>query len=380
MYLSLRVIFILILLPCALRAEEVHEYGLSVKALGMGNAYTGVAKGHDAIFYNPAAFASLEGFQIRFMGLDMGLNGLDVYDEYKAIYDNSDDLPATLNALYGQPIWARVDYQLSVSMGPFIAGAYSRTNVGFTLLNPALPNLAANYYSDYVFFAGMGMEFVPKTFAAGFNIKRITRIAGGGDISAGTLAFLDSSVIEDTAQQTGVAYGIDFGAKLTIPGDWKPSAAFAWQDIGNTSFSFSETTPAPETIKDRMNVALSLEREFFGGIAFRPSVEFKGVNISNSDVQLGKKLHMGVEVALPLLTLRGGFNQGYYTYGASFDFWLFQVDLATYGVELGEYVGQHEDRRYMLQLTMDFGIDSVSGDFFNFANARRKSRGIKQRR
>ncbi len=382
MHLSLTTLFICIFFFAFHRAsaEELPEYGLSVKGLGMGNAYTGHAKGHDALFYNPAAFANLTGFQMRLMGLGVGLNGIDVYDEYSDLFDNSNNVGDTLNALYGQPIWARVDYQFSMSSGPFIVGAYSRANVGFTLLNPALPTLDANYYADYVFFGGAGVSIVPQIFDVGFVVKRITRFAGGGDISASTLAFLDSQAIEDAANQTGVAFGADFGAKLTLPGEWHPSAAFAWQDIGNTSFSFSATNPAPATIEDRMNIALGLEREFLGLFTLRPAIEYKMINSSSTEVQVGKKLHAGLELELPAITLRGGFYQGYYTYGASFDFWVFQMDFATYAVELGEYVGQHEDRRYMFQLTMDFGIDGVSGDWFNFSKSRRTKRGIKQRR
>lgn len=376
--LSFLGLFIFVLSPAS--AEELPEYGLSVKGLGMGNAYTLHARGHDAINYNPAAFARMQGFQFRMMGLGIGMNAIDSYDEYADIFENSDNVGDTLNALYGDPIWARLDYQLSMSAGPFIVGAYARNNLGFTLLNPALPYLDANFYSDLVLFGGTGVQIIPNLFDIGFMAKRITRYAGAGDITASTLAHLDSDFIENTANQTGVAYGIDFGAKLTLPGEWNPSVAFAWQDVGDTKFSFSATNPAPNTIESRMNLALGMEKDLMGVAKLRPAIEYKMLNSSSTEVQLGKKLHMGLELELPLLTLRGGFNQGYYTYGASFDFWVFQVDAATYAVELGEYVGQEEDRRYILQLTMDFGVDPTSGDWFNFSKSRKNSRRLKQRR
>jgi hypothetical protein len=360
-------------------AAELPEYGLSVKGLGMGNAYTLHARGHDAVNYNPAAFARMQGFQFRLMGLGVGMNAIDSYSEYKDIFDNSDNVGDTLNALYGDPIWARVDYQMSVSAGPFIVGAYARNNLGFTLLNPVLPRLETNFYSDVVLFGGAGVEIIPKIFDIGVMAKRITRYAGAGDITASTLAYLDSELIENVANQTGVAYGVDLGAKLTLPGEWNPSVGFAWQDIGDTTFSFSATNPAPRTIQDRMNVGIGMEKDF-GLAKLRPALEFKMLNSSSTEVQIGKRLHMGLELELPLLTLRGGFHQGYYTYGASFDFWVFQVDAATYAVELGEYVGQQEDRRYMIQLTMDFGVDPTSGDWFNFSKTRQTSRRLKQRR
>jgi hypothetical protein len=308
------------------------------------------------------------------------MNAIDSYDEYKDIFDNSDNLGDTLNALYGDPIWARVDYQMSLSAGPFIVGAYARNNLGFTILNPALPYLETNFYSDVVLFGGAGVQLIPNIFDIGFMAKRITRYAGTGDIKASTLAHLDSDFIENTSNQTGTAYGMDFGAKLNLPGDWNPSVAFAWQDIGDTKFSFITTNPAPKKIQDRMNLAIGMEKDFMGVAKLRPALEFKMLNASSSEVQIGKRVHMGLELELPLLTLRGGFNQGYYTYGASFDFWVFQVDAATYAVELGEYVGQQEDRRYMIQLTMDFGVDPGSGDWFNFSKSRQTSRRLKQRR
>jgi hypothetical protein len=37
--------------------------------------------------------------------------------------------------------------------------------------------------------------------------------------------------------------------------------------------------------------------------------------------------------------------------------WLIHVDAATYGVELGAYPGQQEDRRYMANFSFQLGFD-----------------------
>jgi hypothetical protein len=39
------------------------------------------------------------------------------------------------------------------------------------------------------------------------------------------------------------------------------------------------------------------------------------------------------------------------------DMGLLKFDLATYGVELGEYPGQKEDRRWLFEMTMELGFD-----------------------
>lgn len=370
---------ILIFTPIV-HADEVLEENISVKALGMGNAYLTQGKGHDAIFYNPAGLASLSGFQWRIMGLNLGLNGIDVYDEYADIVDNSDNLPATLNALYGKPVWARMDLQTTLSFGSLIVGAFGRSNVGFTLLNPALPSLQSAYFADYGLMAGWGVEVIPSFMESGVVVKRITRYAGDVSIGASSLVYLDSDILENSIERSGTGYSADWGAKFNFPGSWKPTLGFVWQDIGDTTFNLNADDPAPQSIKDQMSVGLGFEKDF---VLFkvRPALDVRHLNIDNSEMQIGKKLHVGLELDFPGFALRGGLNQGYYTAGASFDLWLFQIDVATYGVELGEYVGQHEDRRYILQMTMDFGFDP-SGSWFNFSKERQRARRgtLKERR
>jgi hypothetical protein len=96
--------------------------------------------------------------------------------------------------------------------------------------------------------------------------------------------------------------------------------------------------------------------KFSGGlIDITPALDYRYAN--RTDIELGKKIHAGVEVALPLLTLRAGLNQGYYTAGVGLNLGLIHVDAATYGVELGAYPGQQEDRRYVAQFTFQLGFD-----------------------
>lgn len=376
MHLPLKIWLISLLLwPLAATADEIVEEGISAKALGMGNAYLVHGKGHDSIYYNPAGLAKMTGFQWRIMGMNLGLNGLDSYSEYADMVDNSDDLPSVLNQLYGRPIWGRADLQTSISWGPFMIGGAGRSNMGFTLHNPALPELNTGYFADYSVFGGAGLPLIPGILDVGVIAKRITRYSGGGSIGASVLGFLDSDILEERFKRSGTGYGVDWGAKLRLPTDWNPSVGFAWRDVGHTSYNLHKTDIGPESTPDQMSVGLGLEKDFTAFVV-RPEINYKYLNASNT--QIGKKLHAGLEIEMPVVTLRGGYNQGYYTAGVSFDFWIFEIDMATYGVELGEYVGQKEDRRYLLQIAADFSIDSVSGSWFSLNKERRK--GLKQRR
>jgi hypothetical protein len=71
-----------------LHAKEFFEYGQSIRALGMGNAYTAVVNDGDALFYNPAALGRVKGINLTIINLNTGFNGKNAYDSYQN-YQNS---------------------------------------------------------------------------------------------------------------------------------------------------------------------------------------------------------------------------------------------------------------------------------------------------
>jgi len=66
-----------------------------------------------------------------------------------------------------------------------------------------------------------------------------------------------------------------------------------------------------------------------------------------------KRVYFGAEAKLwKRFALRGGFYQGYPSYGASLDLWALKLDYASYAEELGAYAGQTSDRRHVVQVTL----------------------------
>ena len=80
----------------------------------------------------------------------------------------------------------------------------------------------------------------------------------------------------------------------------------------------------------------------------------------NEDISDGRKLHLGMEMSLPLLDVRAGLNQGYFSYGAGINLGVFRIDAAQYGVEIGEKLGQQEARRTSVLISFDFGFEFKS--------------------
>jgi len=67
-----------------------------------------------------------------------------------------------------------------------------------------------------------------------------------------------------------------------------------------------------------------------------------------------KKVHVGGEYQTKMLSLRGGFNSGYPSFGVGLNLWLVKLDYAFYGDELGMYAGQIVEWNHMISASIGF--------------------------
>lgn len=353
------------------------DIGLSVRALGMGNAYTSVVNNSDAIFYNPAGLAKMSGFRWTILDPALGTNTYDSYQKYLDIAEDSSDVDQIINELYGEEVTVYSGAKTLLSFGGFSFGAYGIVDGNFLVNNPVFPNIESAYRVDYGFVAGAGFDLVPEFVQIGLQARRVARQGGAVPIGVATIATLDSDTIQDELNRSGIGYAFDWGMTLSFPGALKPTLAFSWRDMGDTSFEPTDGAVAPDPVRQEQVIGLGINYESLL-MDIKPAIDFRFLN--DSDTQLGKKINLGVEFSWPIVDVRGGFHQGYYTLGTSFDLWIFRVDAATYGVELGEYPGQLEDRRYMVQLSFEFGIDPGNFSFFKLSRPSAKSHSRKLRR
>ncbi|MCB0377049.1 MAG: hypothetical protein KDD33_01025 [Bdellovibrionales bacterium] len=367
-------LFCIFLFSQSLLAADI---GLSTRALGMGNAFTAIVNDTDSVFYNPAGLAKMKAFQWTLFDAALGTNTYDSYQDYLDIAEDSSDIDGIISGLYGSSVNVYAGGKSVISFGGLTFGAYGLVDAVFDVHNPVFPNIDSNYRVDYGFLAGWGMNLIPEMLDIGLLGRRVTRTGGHIPIGVSTIATLSSDAIQDEFSQTGTGYAFDWGATLTFPGALKPTIAFTWRDMGNTKYygGLGQATPAPTQQEHILGLGLTFDTLL---MSIKPALDFRYLN--DSDMQIGKKIGVGVEISWPLIDVRAGLHQGYYALGASFDLWFFRVDAATYGQELGEYPGQLEDRRYMLQFSLDFGIDPGSFELFDLERPSIKSHNRKLRR
>ncbi len=372
-------VFVLFIKPAA--AAELHQTWSSVRAMGMGGAYTAVVDDGDALFYNPAALSRVSGVEWTIMDPRIGVNGPQAL-EVAQIASSGSTLADTLTDLYGKAIWVGGGGKTSFVMPNFGFAAFSNGDVGVNLQNPAFPELNLNYIFDYGLAVGGAIDFIPNVWSIGIVAKRMNRTGTNLPLGPSVLASLDLESIKEQLKNRGTGYGLDIGTLLTIPSPIRPTVSLSIRNFGYTAFSFEEGVQAPPRSEPDMTLGGSLT---FDTPIFNITTAMDYRFLDRADIQMGKKLHLGLEFDLPLIQLRAGLNQGYYTAGATFDMGVLAFDAATYGVELGEYPGQLEDRRYVVQMTLQIGLDlglfgGSSSDGSGSGGGGGSRRKLKQRR
>lgn len=382
MFMSL-IVAILIALPAWGTGVDgqVFDNFHSIRAMGMGNAYSAVVSDSDALFYNPAGIARISGFNWLIADPWVGLSGVEALEDVQDI-QSSDTFADSVRELYGDRVWMGFGAKSTFGIPYFAVGVYDHLNASLDINNPVYPNLDIAAVNDFGYVMGLGIPVLP-VFELGLVLKYIQRTGSRVPFGPSFVSSLDPDLIRSNVERKGTGYGLDLGANFRIPGPLSVVLSGVWKNVGELSFR-PDSGEAPPSEPNEMNVGAAIELDV-PLLEVRPTVEFKHLN--RNDIQLGKKVHMGLEISLPLIDVRGGFHQGYYTAGAGLNLGILRVDVATWGVEMGDYPGQKEDRRYALQATIELGFDpnlsflgGGSGGSGGGSSAQSPFRRLKQRR
>ena len=355
----------------------------SVRALGMGNAYTAVVSDSDAIFYNPAAMARVSGVHWTIIDPHVGINNPQNAQLAGELGSVGDDVSVFLDKLYGKQIWAGGGGKSAIWVPYFAVAAYSNSEAGVYAGSAPNTRLNMNYFFDYGAALTTAADFIPGFFSMGFTVRYINRSGTTNVVGPSTLALADSNALTSEFKRRGVGYGVDFGALARVPGPISPAVSFVYRDAGVTAFSHNEGAGAPPRTLSEMIVGAGVKVDLFL-ISVTPSVDFRYVGWTG--VATGMNINAGVELGLPFLNIRGGVSQGYYTAGVGLDLGIIRADAATWAVEMGAYPGQDPDRRYMVQATIELGFDPMAlfggfgGKGGSGGSGGAERRGLKRRR
>ncbi len=333
--------------------ELFNDYD-SPQALAMGKAFTADATGHVANYYNPAGLAKefRRSSEIIPVALDVVLGG------------------TAFGALVG-PKTTGLSRQYAYAQAHPGQYGYSRYNwtTAFARRGFAVSLLGSYWYAGRstgeVLETDSGYD-VGGTIGYGFNAAGNTLKFG---VSARALlrnqlkGFYEHTALVDKAttnrlMKEGYGVGVNVGMLLTLPFKYLPTFGVVVKDAFDTTFTHTtilnqSSTEAPDPILRSINAAISVHPILWRGWKSTFAVEFKHIELVEHAWQ--KKLHVGMQIENERnLYLWLGANQLYLTAGFGWRVKGGDLEIGTYGEDIGDGEVRTGNRRMYLRYTIDF--------------------------
>ena len=354
---------------------SIYQQYLSVRALGMGNAFTAVADDYNTLLYNPAGMARLEDPNIVLgigANVDSKVMKLKNDIETASKSSNVNDMVNLLQSNYGNHYGLRA---------PTLSAFWVRPRKGFAfipldlnidaqihqLVGPAL-GIIATQDSTLAYGFGWNPSWGKDYWSLGVTVKAIHRVYYNKFIPAAELA-LNSNVMRSQDAKEGVTLDADFGMLWTpkvSESSWvnylKPTLGFVARNVGDygylTNFHLvDKNSTSPPKLGRRFDLGSKFDLPDWWIFKTRGAADLRDIGHDNFTV--GKGFHAGAEFLWKVKSWwqggwRVGVSQGYFTAGFSGTMAMFTLDLATYADEVGPSDAPKASRRYVMKASLDW--------------------------
>lgn len=361
----------------------IHHHYRGPRPLGMGDAFVAVANDYNALLYNPAGLARLEQGQIN-MSIDAGISA--AFQKFNSDIAKTGEIQGTeaektdaymnlLKTYYGQyfsmraglleAAWVRPNWGIAFIPADFTMNMHVHNTVG--------PSLDIKTYLDSTLAYGYGNDFkgISGRLSWGVTGKFINRGFASKNVLPLDLA-ADPKLFKSTDLQEGYTVDADIGVLYTpfLPSEGfssairlaKPTFAAVLRNIGQTGFGRTlhlmnkEITEAPEPLYRVLDVGAKFEFPELWLFSSRLAIDMR--DLFHPFFTPRKGFHAGMEFDWRVTSwwkgaYRIGVNQGYPTFGVSALFGVFNLDVVTYGEDIGTYDTPKENRMYMVKLNLD---------------------------
>ncbi len=343
-------------------ASEPEFIRESIRARGMGNAFTSAVNDEMVLFYNPASLRSV----IYNMYHVVGFNS--TFNENINNLGKSSGSFSSLGELAGKNIHNEIDIGLLSHVNSrFGWSIFGNSYADLQIRNPIFPYFQTKLFLQYGIAFGMAWSFMDYQLDFGVGGKLVTR--KGIDKK---LHIADEEIIEliedkktdklmKLVHTSATSLAPDLGMIYHFDGvqNMEPKVAVSLKNIG--SHDFGDAGKVPMTL----DLGISTNSEL-NGFDIIISADYKDLfdgqeMVSEGNLISDRNVKLGVEFGWNrlfnghhMLSFRAGRNGPYNSVGWSANLFGFKIDFAKYSEEIGGYAGELEDKRTSIQFSLIF--------------------------
>ena len=354
--LGINTILSFLFLISTARAAEINNFYSGVRALGMGGAYTAVVNDETSLLSNPAGLGRLRDtiFTIADPEVAGSFNNTEITNINKMSAQSPYDLLQLLKQHPGKHWYAKAQAFPSLVAPNIGIGVHGKWKYDAEV-NAAGTNYRLDYTNDYAAVIGFCFKFFGGTVKIGGAGRYVNRTEIHKDIDPN----VDAIDMNQTASE-GAGLAGDAGLILTAPIAWLPAIAATIRDAGRTSYKltsgmFLQTQTRPQDTPATVDVGFALNPIISNNVRLTITGDYHDVSNAYNDDDAAKRIHAGIEFNIAdFLFIRGGYHQRYWTAGLELSTERFQLQLASYGEEIGTLTANKEDRRWVGKFAIRF--------------------------
>ncbi|NQZ01375.1 MAG: hypothetical protein HRT45_11995 [Bdellovibrionales bacterium] len=343
-------------------AQEHYEFYTGVRQLGMGGAGIAVVNDETALLTNPAGLGKLRDYFVTVADPEIEV-GSDNSAFFATDQQKSFTLQEVLNQArnpdnIGKRLHTKAQVFPSFVVPNFGFGFLGKYEMDAEVTEANTANFDVRYNNDFAFVAGFNFRFWDGRIKVGVNTRVINRVNITSTLSAASTDLKINDVAEE-----GIGIASDVGLIVTAPWDWLPTISAVVRDVGNTTYDLraglltgagDSRRPAPT--EQSIDAAVALFPIVGKRTRMTWTAEYRGVLTAADEEDSMKRIHTGFELNFrDAFFLRGGMNQRYWTAGLELAIANYQLQLASYGEEIGTGPSAtREDRRYIFKFAYRF--------------------------
>lgn len=343
----------------ALRAQtanEVRENYNSARSMAMGGASIAVVNDETALLSNPAGLGKLRDFYGTILDpeLDMSSNVTGLY--IKKAFTNPFDptsIQQTLDENREAYYHARAQIFPSFVVRNFGIGVFMKYLLD-AQTDSTGTTMQTFYQNDMSLLLGYNLRLWDGRIKIGFTGKAISRI----EVDKALVTAGDMTVGTNGAE--GAALGADLGLILTAPWAWLPTLSAVVRDVGGTNFEAGSglrmsSDSRPAKLTQDIDVAVAVFPIHASRARSSFTIEYQKMTAAALATDKLRYTHVGYEFNYyDMVFVRAGANGRYWTAGVELSGEHTQLQLSSYGEDVGVDGTPVESRRYVMKFSFRF--------------------------